>query len=400
MKYTFDENKINIFTLVNDKVLEEEPWWFQASKKSWELIPNAVIHYFTDKDLEDTFPEVLKNDPWWDRLSELKDMVNSEGKHIVRWYHTAYMNKRMTQGSVMYNNFDFWGKEVKRHPASTDIVRIKLLKEIPNALYLDSDCIITDVDTLVDKIENYGNWQFNPANFTGFWHKKGASTETIDFLIEKYHEVANKFQDGFFVDSHIIPWIFTVYPEKALMAPDLFYKVSVPYYHICVLKSRPIVNNSYINKIKIYVTYDTTLMNLPHYQRANLTKELNDRVLKDCSKGYSVLVLINKPELKHAMLTLPSDVNSCECLYADQINNNIQVLECIKFLWEYIPNKDKIEAIINVSGTVTETVNHTLNITYDFRNINKDYADKLIEIAKKKGIMDFNTLYTESNLQP
>ena len=63
-------------------------------------------------------------------------------------------------------------------------------------------------------------------------------------------------------------------------------------------------------------------------------------------------------------------------------------------------NKDKIEAIINVSGTVTETINHTLNITYDFRNINKDYADKLIEIAKKKGIMDFNTLYTESNLQP
>ena len=76
-------------------------------------------------------------------------------------------------------------------------------------------------------------------------HKgSNAYTEYVEFLIEKYHEVADKFQDGFFVDSHIIPWIFTVYPEKALMAPDLFSKVNVPYYHICVLMSRPSANNN------------------------------------------------------------------------------------------------------------------------------------------------------------
>lgn len=399
MKYTFDENKINIFTLMNDKTLNDNPWWLQACRKSWEQIPNAVIHYFTDKDLEDTFPEVLKNDPWWDRMSELKDMVNSDGKHIVRWYHASYMNKQMTQGSIMYNNFDYWDKDVKRHAASTDIIRIKLLKEIPNALYLDSDCLITDAESMIDKIENYDNWQFNPANFTGFWHRKGASTETIDFLIEKYHEVAEKFKDGFFVDSHIIPWIFTVYPEKALMTPDLFYKVYVPYYHICVLKSKSIAINPNIRKIKIYITHSTSLMNLPHYKRISLTKELNERINKDCNNGYSVLYIISKPEIKSSAMQVSSDVNVCESVYTDQMDTDVQILKCIKFLWEYIPNKNKIDAIINVSGTVSETVNHTLNIAYDFRNITKDYADKLLKIAEEKGINDFNTLYTEANLQ-
>ena len=167
------EKDINIFTIVKDKnnISPLRQWCIDSWKK---CMPNANIMIFADNDLNNPnwkYYDVIKNDRLWNYYK---------------------------------NRTQFPSKSDSISPISTDSIRIRLLKAIPNALYMDSDAYLNitskellklfndhyDTDILIEQIH------FNPDvsktahsfAFTGYF--AGGKNKLLDAGITCYNNIS------------------------------------------------------------------------------------------------------------------------------------------------------------------------------------------------------------------
>ena len=148
MKHTFNPDKFNIFTKIpddHDFNITKYKHTDKASTndfnlncvvrnlciESWKKIPNVDVHCFTTQDIKDTFIGLLENDPFYQLTA------NTPFDNPIEIIDI----KDGIFGSINGYNMISPHKECA---FSTDIIRYKLAKLIPNAIYLDSDIYIFD----------------------------------------------------------------------------------------------------------------------------------------------------------------------------------------------------------------------------------------------------------------
>ena len=180
------EKDINIFTIVKDKntISPLRRWCIDSWKK---CMPEANIMIFDDSDLNNPnwkYYDVIKNDKLWNYYK---------------------------------NRTQFPSKSDSISPISTDSIRARLLKAIPNALFIDSDayCNITskeflelcnkhyDTDLLLNETWFYGD---KPTfAFCGYF--AGGKNKLLDDVIEHYDLVGSTVK-------YDLPMISNVYDPK------------------------------------------------------------------------------------------------------------------------------------------------------------------------------------------
>lgn len=180
MKYEFDKNKINIFTIIPHSFREERVR--KNCIESWKKIPNANIYLFdAATDIRDTFPGMLEND-------KLYKMMNNEndGKQQINTNVSIY-NK--SENKIEYKDYNL-SISNREGAFSFDTIRLKMLQEIPNAIYIDSDIYIYDIQRFLNV---YDRCEFATMEWrsTSFVINKNKSI-FIDKLLEFYDKELTK----------------------------------------------------------------------------------------------------------------------------------------------------------------------------------------------------------------
>ena len=157
MKHIFNPTKFNIFTKIpvnHDFLMTKYNHTNDAYTndfnlncvvrnlciESWKKIPNVDVHIFTTQDIKDTFMGLLENDPFYQLTTNTPFDNPIEIIDIKDDIFSSINNYTMSPH--------------KECPFSTDIIRYKLAKLIPNAIYLDSDIYIYDYLKLLDAIQH------------------------------------------------------------------------------------------------------------------------------------------------------------------------------------------------------------------------------------------------------
>lgn len=163
MKHIFNQNKINIFTKIPDdhdftifnygnNNTQKEISAIIRNKciNSWKKIQNVDIHLFTTQDIIDTFPHLLDNDLYY--------QITMNNKEPITIY--SYVDENN------FKNVNKWFPDFKCNTEScfsTDTLRYELGKLIPNAVYLDSDIYIYNINKFLKKY--YEAKQINKTYF-------------------------------------------------------------------------------------------------------------------------------------------------------------------------------------------------------------------------------------------
>ena len=195
MKFTFDENKINIFTMIPYGEMREKDYVIRKCIESWKKIPNSVIYLFDIQDVKDTFPGMAENDRYYKVFNNEYLKPNEKPTEKV----TIYDSHWWVNPIEYVKHYDCIRNE---RNLSTDILRLKLLQEIPNSVYMDSDMYINDVEGFLKTFNDPRNicYKLKYQSSCCFCVKKGKThSEIIDKLISFYNDVNIPIQ----VDSSI-----------------------------------------------------------------------------------------------------------------------------------------------------------------------------------------------------
>lgn len=182
MKFTFDENKINIFTLIPYGKMREDIV-VKKCIESWKKIPNSAIYLFDMQDIKDTFPGMVENDKYYKILNNEYLKPGEEPTEKIPLYEPEQWGCPETK----YKVSDYVIK--KEQNLSTDVLRLKILQEIPNSIYMDSDMYIINekafMDLLYDdRVRCYKNYLLPTCSFVV---KKGKERSfIIDEFIKHY----------------------------------------------------------------------------------------------------------------------------------------------------------------------------------------------------------------------
>ena len=173
MKPVLTEKDINIFTIVKDKnnISPIRQWCIDSWHK---CMPNANVMIFDDSDLNNPnwkYYNVIKNDKLWNYYK----------------YH-----KQTNLGIDDDPNAE------SVSPVSTDSIRIRLLRVIPNALYMDSDAYLNiRSNEFLDLCNKYGDVNISGIHkyenddtivFTGYF--AGAKNKFLNDIIEYYDKIS------------------------------------------------------------------------------------------------------------------------------------------------------------------------------------------------------------------
>ena len=182
------EKDINIFTIVKDKnnISPLRQWCIDSWKK---CMPNANIMIFDDCDLNNPnwkYYDIIKNDKLFN-ISIHNDTIKRERILLT------YVNQ-FTGG---LHEIDFVNSLLCN--VSTDCIRLKLLYNIPNALYLDSDAFMTE--SVLKYCNMYSEFINDPYGYVnnfggvntcfGLFSKN--KSEFIEKLIDFYDKNYNQF---------------------------------------------------------------------------------------------------------------------------------------------------------------------------------------------------------------
>ena len=183
------EKDINIFTIVKDKntISPLRQWCIDSWKK---CMPEANIMIFDDSDLNNPnwkYYDVIKNDKLFN-ISLHNDTIKRE-KILVTYLNqfTGGLHELEFVNSLLCN-------------VSTDCIRLKLLYNIPNALYLDSDTFMTE--SLLRYCNEYPEFINDPYGYVGkyggvntcFGLFSKNKSEFIEKLIEFYDENYDRYR--------------------------------------------------------------------------------------------------------------------------------------------------------------------------------------------------------------
>ena len=185
MKFTFDENKINIFTMIPYGEAREKDYVIRKCIETWKKIPNSVIYLFDIQDVKDTFPGMVENDRYYKIFNNEYLKPNEEPTEKV----TVYESHWWLNPIEYVRQYDVVRKE---RNLSTDILRLKLLQEIPNSIYMDSDMYINDVEGFLKTFNDPKNihYKLKYQSSCCFCVKKGKMrSEIIDKLISFYEDI-------------------------------------------------------------------------------------------------------------------------------------------------------------------------------------------------------------------
>lgn len=185
MKFTFDENKINIFTMIPYGEAREKDYVIRKCIETWKKIPNSVIYLFDIQDVKDTFPGMVENDRYYKIFNNEYLKPNEEPTEEVSIYESHWW-----LNPIEYvRQCDCVRKE---RNLSTDILRLKLLQEIPNSVYMDSDAYINDVEGFLKTFNDPRNahYKLKYQSNCFFCVKKGKMrSKIIDKLISFYEDI-------------------------------------------------------------------------------------------------------------------------------------------------------------------------------------------------------------------
>ena len=243
----FDKDKINAFTIVPDSYKKNMPPYVRSCINSFYLIPNCRVYVFSNSEVEKYFPDITNNDLWWQRAHDNKE---------YQFINVTNINEDMTQ--ITGERYS----EIKKGfcSFSTDTVRLKLMKVIPNSLYFDSDIYLYDIDTLMFYLENYDNFCFSPFNNVFNWHRDGSNTRYIDFLLNRYDKIAKLYPNDYFIDGSLITRWNQQYPEHSLLQPF----DSLPPFYLHLINIKKVMEDSfYRNTIKQVLFVDDSCNKLP-----------------------------------------------------------------------------------------------------------------------------------------
>ena len=184
MKFTFDENKINIFTMIPYGEMREKDYVIRKCIESWRKIPNSMIYLFDMQDVKDTFPGMAENDRYYKIFNNDYLKPNEKPTEKVTIYEAYWW-----LDPIEYvRRYDYIRKEQN---LSTDILRLKILQEIPNSVYMDSDMYINDVEGFLKTFNEPRNvcYKLKYQSSCCFCAKKGKMrSEIIDKLISFYND--------------------------------------------------------------------------------------------------------------------------------------------------------------------------------------------------------------------
>ena len=200
MKHIFNPNKFNIFTKIPDDHNFNITKYEHTDKastndfnlncvvrnlciESWKKIPNVDVHVFTTQDIKDTFIGLLENDPFYqlttntpfDNPIEIIDIKNGIFSSM-NGYNTISPRKECA--------------------FSTDIIRYKLAKLIPNAIYLDSDIYI--FDTIIQRPKKDTVLLFDSQ---GFYSKNDIF---YNKMISEYDNFTRRYKNKLTYDTTIL----------------------------------------------------------------------------------------------------------------------------------------------------------------------------------------------------
>ena len=228
------EKDINIFTIVKDKntISPLRQWCID----SWhESIPNANIMIFDDNDLNNPnwkYYDVIKNDRLWNYY---KNREYEDCGCDLKFYRINYS------------------------PISTDSIRIRLLKAIPNALYMDSDAYLNITSKeFLELCNKYGDFNINVHdlrypyrfNFDGYF--AGAKNILLDNMIEYYSNMSER---DIVCDHAMVQTFFKTTPRlKEYNNIGLFNTIDKNIIHLSLSSIKPFNIKEYgINKIVVYI---------------------------------------------------------------------------------------------------------------------------------------------------
>ena len=195
------EKDINIFTIVKDKnnISPLRQWCIDSWHK---CMPSANIMIFDDSDLNNPnwiYYDVIKNDKLWN----------------------YYKHHKQTNLGI---DDDPNAESVS--PVSTDSIRIRLLRAIPNALYMDSDAYLNiRSNEFLDLCNKYGDVNINTYSmkpggvtfsFTGYF--AGAKSEFLDDIIEYYDKIPI---EEICLDFKMVNTFLENMPKQVLTPPNL-----------------------------------------------------------------------------------------------------------------------------------------------------------------------------------
>ena len=187
MKYKFDENKINIFTICIESEIND---FCKCCIQSWKKVKNANIYIFTEKDIIDTFPGVYENDLIINKIK------NNSTLRIKRF---CYKNNKIT---YINNSLKLVNKKKKiGNIFCNDTLRWRLATLIPNSIYLDTDEYILNPESFAKQFyENEIYFYNNAAFFT--------KVDIYNDVIDIYKEVEKIDKNCFIYDFDVIDILF------------------------------------------------------------------------------------------------------------------------------------------------------------------------------------------------
>ena len=164
--------------------MREKDYVIRKCIESWKKIPNSVIYLFDMQDVKDTFPGMVENDRYYKIFNNeyLKPNEKPTEKVIIYDSHWWLDPIEYVKG------FEYFKKEQN---LSTDILRLKLLQEIPNSVYMDSDMYINDVEGFLKTFNDPRNtcYKLKHQSSCCFCAKKGKiRSEILDKLISFYND--------------------------------------------------------------------------------------------------------------------------------------------------------------------------------------------------------------------
>lgn len=297
MKHIFNPNKFNIFTKIPDNHNFNVTKYVHTNNRhnnelnlnsvvrnkcidSWKNIPNTDIHVFTTQDIKDTFPGLLDNDPFYqitvhapigsNNIPVMESVIN--GSEIN--FHKSYtVPPRVELGF------------------STDIIRYKMAKKIPNAIYIDSDIYIFDSDKLFKEIINCS--EKNALLFCNtqcFYAKNDIFYNT---MIGAYDEFVNKYKNCVAYDIRLL--------ECAKLANKNSFDNHIEFIHLC-----PTIYH--FSRTKSFI-YHEDMINFLSYEKQCKETKYNYIYVRDFKQNEQNLIpYISKHNIKNTIFFLEANI--------------------------------------------------------------------------------------------
>jgi len=189
MKFTFDENKINIFTIIPYGKMREDAL-IKKCLDSWKRIPNSVLYLFDlEKDVRDTFPGMIENDPYYKVFNNEYLKPGEEPTETVPIYERFIYFDEFNKSVEHCQQVDTVIR--KQRNISTDVIRLQMLQNIPNSVYIDSDMYLFDVDEFLRIFNDPSKTSYKDytEGACAFCVKKGKNRSII---LDEFMEYYNK----------------------------------------------------------------------------------------------------------------------------------------------------------------------------------------------------------------